>query len=261
MIKRLILFLKNQIKLKLLFEVFSVAFLFFLSVNAPKNFWGFFIFLISLFWFLKIYFRYLPQVKRLWFSFFLLPILFFIANFKIKFPYHSLIFSLIFAFTFFLLLGIINFSFKNPLKVYHFFQTFIFILLFLLFFYLFSWSTSSPLIFLFLFLVLTFLFREFLYFDFNFSFQILNFKKIWLISLVIGFLALQIIFFLTFLPFGFINATALIVLWLLINRDFFAAFKEGRLNFGLVMEELTLFILALILIFVTTFLTDRFIYK
>ena len=89
------------------------------------------------------------------------------------------------------------------------------------------------------------LFREFL----SFFSASTNKFLILLTSLVFAFLAMEMIWVVALLPMGFLNSSALVLLFMLVLEDFAVNYFAGGLNRVLVLRNVTIFVLMSLAIF------------
>lgn len=142
---------------------------------------------------------------------------------------------LMFSVLFFILLGLAEFLFRNQKAVYSVFHTICFFLTGVLAFSSSELFTIFPALFLFVFTSL--LLRD----SFRF-FDIPPTRKLWILSVVGGFLMVEVGFFLQALPLGVLNASAILALILFLIRDVFLIHVSGGLNLKFLFRELAFFI-------------------
>lgn len=197
--------------------------------------------------FIGIYFSQITERRLLRISFWLLPV-FGLTAIKILLssfspPFFIVITLAFFAFLFFILLGLTNFFFKDRFLVYGIFNTSLLLLLFLLVFYL-----GRPDNFWFLgialFFMMVLIFEEIFRF-----FGIHKGKRTLAVSGVIGILAVEVAWFASFLPLGFINAAVFLTLFFLLVRDSLMVHFKGFLNLSFIFRELAFFIFLTLVIF------------
>lgn len=158
-----------------------------------------------------------------------------------------LILSLIFGILVFVVLGLINFVFLERFAIYGIFNVALLILVFTEIFYLKSLSLSWLILVissLALFFAIFSIFKE----VFGF-FGIIYSKKTLITSIVLGFLALELYWTVSFLPLGYINAAAFLALIFLLVRDTLLVHFQGFLDLPFVFRELTFFLLLSLTIF------------
>lgn len=160
-----------------------------------------------------------------------------------------IIFCLIFGILVFVVLGLINFVFLKRFAVYGIFNVALLILVFSEAFYLKSLSTPKSWLILILssfalFFIIFSIFKEiFSFFGISYS------KKTLITSLVLGFLALELFWIVSFLPLGYISAAAFLALIFLLIRDAFLVHFQGFLDLPFIFRELTFFLLLSLMIF------------
>lgn len=242
MVKKLTSFLTGQITLRLLFKaVLAGLFLFWVLASG----FGWFPLIAFFGVVFIIYVLESATAKSIKASFWLLPIFtvvgsyFLLKLFPSVFPTAPIV-AFVFAFIFFIILGLQNFLFKNRLLIYGILNALIFLILSLVVFsqnILIFWSAV-------LFLAVYFVFKESLGF-----FGVVSTKHSSFISAAVAFLGLVIGFFLSFLPLNFIGLAAFLTLFLLLVRDSFLVYSQGFLDLNFVFRELTFFILISFVIF------------
>lgn len=243
MVKRLISFLKNRIPWPLAFKITGAAivlsFLYFSAFSwlAIFVFWGFFGY---------VYFAESFRRRSFRFSYWLLVLLAFILI-KIGLDYFwtpilALAFFLVFLAFFFVILGLIDFIFGNQFFVYNLFHSSFFLAVFGIFFY-FRFSSSFWLL-LSLFLAVLLFLEEF------FVFNGIDWPKRRLAAEgVLALVAVQIAWLASFLPIGFINCAAFLVLFLGLSRDAVLAHFQGYFSIFYLFRQLTFFIILSLFIF------------
>lgn len=244
MVKKLNFLFQNQIGWRLFLKTILASFA---LLGAFLLDFNFFPLLTAFLIFGGIYFREPPEKKAVKTSFWLLALAAFygfylLYTFSANVSLMIFVFLLIFALIFFVLLGLINFFIPKRFAVYGILNTVIFLLIFLEFFYKQTTIARSVTIFI----VVTLLFRE----AFGF-FGVFLRGKVWAASLVLGLLALQMYWLVSFLPLGFINAAAFLTLFFLLLRDTMLVHFQGFLSLPFVFRELTFFILLSLVIFGT----------
>lgn len=161
-----------------------------------------------------------------------------------------LFYSLFLGFLFFLLLGIKNLVFINRHQIYQFLNNFLFFLAFIIFFS----SDKSQLFFskyLILFLLSFFIFKEFLNWHFSrFESPLeMSVQKIKVYSAVFSFLLCQFVWVSALLPIGFLNLSALMLVFVLASKDLIINHLEGKIDKNLVLKNITMVVLFGIVIF------------
>lgn len=189
-----------------------------------------------------IYFRELEERRLFRMSFVLLPILT-VAAIGLISPIGPTGPIAVFAVLFFVLLGLIDFFFKERLSVYGVFSTALVALLSIVFFYL----ARDPGNFWFLgtafFLVLYLLLKE------AFGIWEAGLRRLTLSALILSFLGLELSYILQFLPLGFLNAALFLTLFSVLARDAVISSAKGNLGFSLMMKQVTFFVILAIIIF------------
>ncbi|MCP6720047.1 MAG: hypothetical protein KJI72_01805 [Patescibacteria group bacterium] len=197
--------------------------------------------------FVSIYFSQITERRLLKVSFWFLPI-FSLIGIKLLLssfspPLFIIIALALFAFLFFILLGLMSFFFKDKFLVYGIFNTSLLLLLFLLVFHL-----GRPDNFWFLGIVLFFMMV--LIFEEVFKFFGIYKGKRTLAALgIVGILAVEIAWLTSFLPLGFINAAVFLTLFFLLVRDSLAVHFRGFLNLSFIFRELAFFVFITLIIF------------
>lgn len=158
--------------------------------------------------------------------------------------------SLLFAFLFFLLLGIKDLIFIRRESLYYLLNS---LLLLTIFVYFFSfnnfeqpfWSLVKSLA---AFLATFFLFKEFLNFVVPESLSLRGGKKN-LIVFGLAFIISQFLWVIAFLPFRSLNAASLALLIALILEDFIVHHLSGTINRRIVLRNITMFLILAMIIF------------
>ncbi len=199
---------------------------------------------------IAFYFYLRPSLNTAqFFSSFLAPLvisLLIITYLPIANSYWLIIFAVFFGFLFYFILGIKNLIFVNRQNIYHILNSFLFLTIFILFF-----NTDKSVFFVFKYLLtglgIFFLFREFLMLGFR---EFIGFpKSLNLISTVFAFLSLQIIWVVSLLPIGFLNAAALVLMIILVLKDFTFHHLSGTINRRIVLRNTTIFLVLSVIIF------------
>ena len=253
MAKKLKFLLANQIEWKLLFKAIITSLVIFGVYLLNFSFWAIFTALVAL---AVIFLRESPERKVFSISFWLLAILGLLGLFFLKsggLVSYFLVFGLCFLIflLFFLWFGLVSFFFQNRFAVYGIFNTALLIGFFLVLFYLNPPSAFGSVVFILvwslgLFLAMTFIFKEIFSF-----FGVFLGKRGWLTSFSLGFLGLELAWFLAFLPLGFVNAAAFLTLLFILLRDSVLGHFQGHLNVNFVFRELTFLVFLSIIIFAT----------
>jgi len=228
-------------------EAVIAAFLLWLAVSplSPLKSIGFIGFII---WLIRSYFKHLPRVKDIWFSFLALLVLTWLVinpvntNFikPIDSPIGLGVIIFIYAVAFFALIGIADFIFKNNLAVYNFLNTFLIAVTFLIFFSMeFVWWRP-----LFLGFFLFMFFKETLN-----LYEVFWQKRSLIVCLVLTLVGLELAAIVSFLPLGPFNAAAFLTLFFLLVKEIILAFFKGQLNFNLLFRQITIFVIFTILVF------------
>ena len=160
------------------------------------------------------------------------------------------IYSLILIFSFFLLLGIKNLIFINHYQVYQFLNNFLFFLIFIIFFS----SDKSQLFFLkflVLFLSSFLIFKELLSWHFSrFESQLqISIQRINAYSAIFAFLLGQLVWAIALLPIGFLNLSALMLVFVLASKDLVTNHLEEKIDKNLILKNITMVIFFSIVIF------------
>jgi len=164
--------------------------------------------------------------------------------FSLSSPYVSLFFIglfLLFFFSFFLLIGISHFFFKNRFVVYGVFNTAVLLASFVVFFVLFEKSLFWIFPF---FIIVLLLFRESLYF-FDIQFK----RRIGVTSAVVAFLTSEMLLITKLMPLGILNGSIFLALFFLLLRDGLIAHFHGNLTTTLLLRQITIFVLLTLIIF------------
>jgi hypothetical protein len=166
-------------------------------------------------------------------------------------PFLIIFTSLILGFFFFLLLGIKKFAFLKKQLFFNLLSGALFFIVSLAFFIA---NKTEGLISLFYylgaFLSFLLLMKETIdFFSEDFSFP-QNKKN--LIALGTSFLITEFLAIIAFLPIGFLNSSALTVLIIFTLQELIFYHLQGRLNRQILLNNITIFIIALIFIFATS---------
>ncbi|MEK7465627.1 MAG: hypothetical protein AAB631_02525 [Patescibacteria group bacterium] len=243
MVKKLTFFLTQRIAWRLALEAALFGGFLWWSTYDSTEFLFWTLYGAFLLW---IYLQEQPERKRTRIMFWFFAILS-VGELKAlaeTFPESASIGWVIVGFTifFFFLVGITSFFIKQREFVYSLLST-------TLFFLVAAWAFSFSGFFalmsaLFLFCAVLLLFRG----AFGF-FDIAGRRRVWIVSAVIAFLALQAGFFLKLLPLGFLNAAAFLTLILFLMRDSVIAHYRGKLDIPFLLRGLAFFVGVAILIF------------
>ncbi len=193
------------------------------------------------------YFYFYPVFENRFLSSFLiiLSVPFFVIHSPI-FP----IYLLFTSFLYFLFLGIKNLVFINRYQVYQFLNNFLFFFIFIIFF-----SADKSQLFFLKYLILLpssfFIFKELLSWHFSrFESQSrISVQKINAYSAVFSFLLSQLVWATALLPIGFLNLSALMLVFVLASKDLIINHLEGKIDKNLVLKNITMIILFAIVIF------------
>lgn len=244
MVKKLVSLLTNRIAWRLAFETALFAGLLFWSAKTgPVGVVGVFLFLF----FLYLYLKEQPERKRtrILFWFFGLLSAFGVRELVLQFPESNWIGWVIGGLSvyFFFLIGVTSFFLIKREFVYLLLNT---LALFLVSAWAFGVGGEELNIFPALFLLsgVTLLFRDALGF-----FDAGGRRRAWILSAVFGLIAVELGFFLRFLPLGFLNAAAFMTLALFLTRDAILAHFRGKLEISLLFRELAFFVGISIVIF------------
>lgn len=260
MVKKLILFLKNQIKLRLLLLSFISAFLFFLF--SLKN-WLIVFFILFQFWF---YLKHLPQIKKIFFSFwfFNLWFLFLIKNFNNYYLNYFIVF--LYLFLYLIIAMFLNFQYKKESLNFLFLNDFLILIFFLSYFasqyfnnqfflkefkYLSQFFDFLKLsnkflnYFLFIFVIFFFL-KEF------FNFFNLSGKKLILFSLIGSFLAFEILILINLISLDFLLISVFLFLFMIFFKNIYLKHYKGEIAFYSLFP--LLFFIVLFLSFLGVFI-------
>lgn len=239
--------LTNQNILKLAFKsIFATLSLLVVALSGV-SFWSL---IFALVVFLIIYFLQTSERSMLRASFWFLPIIFLFVLYFIQntvnesFPYVSVLILSLFlhAILLFILFCIDAFLFKDRFFVYGLFQTVLFFLFFLVCVQL--TINSSFWLFFMIFCVVILIRESFLFFGVPFK------QRIFVQSLVVGFLVTEIAVVSRFLPLGALNNAAFLTLISLILRDVLVFNFQGILDKKFVFREISIFALFTLVIFI-----------
>lgn len=244
MVKKLVSLLTNRIAWRLTFEAVLFGLLLrWIAFEGPYGLAGLLYFLF----FFYIYIKEQPERKRtrILFWFFGLLSVFGVRELMFRFPENSWISLVILGLSvyFFFLIGVTSFFFKKREFAYPLLNTFV---LFLVSAWAFGVGGGETYLAPAFFLLsgVTLLIRDALGF-----FDAGGRRRAWVLSSLLGALAVEISFFLRFLPLGFLNAAAFLTLALFLSRDALLAHFRGRMDLPLLFRELTFFVGLSIVIF------------
>lgn len=194
-----------------------------------------------------VYFYFYPTFENRFLSSFLIILL---APFFVIYSPIFPIYLLFFSFLFFLFLGIKNLVFINRYQVYQFLNNFLFFLIFIIFFS----ADKSQLFFLkylILFPLSFFILKELLMWHFSrFESQLqISVQRISAYSATFSFLLGQLVWAIALLPIGFLNLSALMLVFVLASKDLIINHLEGEIDKNSVLKNITMVILFSIVIF------------
>ncbi len=253
MVKRLILSLKNQIKLKLLLLSLASTFLFFLSFLKTDLV---IFFLLYQIWF---YFKHLPQIKKIAFSFIFLNLWFLFLlnkfndfNYLIIFCYFLLNLVIIMFLNFQYKKESLNFLFLNDLLILFFLISY-----FSSQFFLNNIKYLSQVLdflrlsngffnyFFFIFIIFFFLKEFFSYFN-------LSGQRLIFYSFLATFLSFELLILINLLSFDFFLASILLFLFLISYKNIFLKHYKGEISYGFIFTYLffVVLVLSLLVVFV-----------
>lgn len=230
MLKKLNSVLRNPV----LLLTFKTAVLSLLLLSIVSHKWLVVIYFAVAFYF---YFSGVSGGRQFLASFIILLIISFLAV-----GYWPLAVSLLFGVLFFLILGVKNLSFVNRPPIYHFLNNFLFLTVFIMF-YASDKSQFFIVKYLAAFFGIYFLFREVL------AFMSLPVSKLNLLSFGLAFSIFQFLWAISLLPIGFLNASALTLVFILIAKDLIFAHLSGNLNRTMILKNITLLAVFVLIIF------------
>ncbi len=143
---------------------------------------------------------------------------------------------------FWAMLNLMRFAFSDRLFAYNLVNTAILVVLFLTTFHMVQ-PYYMGVIGIGLFAAITLLFKEL------YGFFGITQKKSWVISVVIGLIALELAWFVLLLPLGILNTAAFLVLFLVLVRDILLSHLRGDLSTAFVFRQFTFLVLLTIIIF------------
>lgn len=163
----------------------------------------------------------------------------------------SVVISLFFGVLFFLILGVKNLSFVNRRPIYHFLNNFLFLAVFIMFyasdksrFFAVKYLAAFFGIYLLFYEVLTFIGRFEKENQAPFAASKLN-----LLSFGMAFSIFQLLWAVSLLPIGFLNAGALMLVFILIAKDLTFAHLNGNLSRTIILKNITLLMVSVLVIF------------
>ncbi len=244
MAKKLISLLTNRIVWRLALETAVFAgLLSWSSKTDPIGLAG----LCFVLFFLYLYLKEQPERRRtrILFWFFGLLSIFGVHELAVQFPEQNWMGWVIGGLSvyFFFLIGVTSFFVKKRDFVYQLLNTFA---LFLVSVWAFGVGSGDLYFFPALFLLcgVTLLIRDALGF-----FDAGGRRRAWILSATFGLVAVELGFFLRFLPLGFLNSAAFMTLALFLSRDALLTHFRGKLNLSVLFRELAFFVGITIIIF------------
>lgn len=170
-------------------------------------------------------------------------ILVFLSGSAIPFAgYKAAAISLLFGFAAYLLLGVAEFSFKNPNFWYEIIHTLLILAGSSLLFFMREsyglWITSGL-----LFIGVWLLFRELLVF-----YGVLGTKRLLALGFGTAFVSVELFNILSFLPTNFVSNGAILALFLLTVKDIMLSYYGGFMNLRSVFQKTSIFIIVLLVI-------------
>jgi len=224
--------------------------LLFLRVSAQGGFFWTFVFLAVTIYF---YFQPLFEAKKFIYSFGIMIIYaLIVAGFLSNNNFGDLAawaLAIVFGIAFFMLLGVKNFSFLRRDINFNVLASAFYFLISAVFFIA-DKTASADFIFYFIVSCAAFygILKEFI--DFSY-FEFPKTKK----NLIVAgsaFLIMELISVVALLPIGFLNSSALMLLFIFISEDFIAHHLKGNLNRQMILNNVTILIVAMIFIFATS---------
>ncbi|MEK7464776.1 MAG: hypothetical protein AAB617_03315 [Patescibacteria group bacterium] len=194
--------------------------------------------------FLYVYFSELPEIGIVKISYLTLTVST-VLGLKVVGTASALFFYGLFSFSlilFWVLLHLVNFHFKDRFLVYGIFNVALLIQISTLFFY-FARLDNFILPGVIVFFSIVLLFKEVFVF-----FGASQERRVLVLSVALGLIILELSFFTIFLPLGFINSAALIVLFSILIRDAMLFHVRGYLNFDFIFRELAFLIVVSLVI-------------
>ncbi|KKU91503.1 MAG: hypothetical protein UY23_C0001G0109 [Candidatus Jorgensenbacteria bacterium GW2011_GWA1_48_11] len=241
MAKKFQSFLKDRTAWRLLSKTVFATLILFWAWRTNFGFWPTAIFITVL---LYDYFSLPEERKFLRASFWLLPLAAYLGLAFVNLPVFGPLTLFLFALLFFLVLGLAALFFQDRFVFYNVLNTGLLIMILMPIFYLirpttlFGWLLA-------VFALTFFIWRE------CFRFFGLPGRRLSIAAFVLAFLAAELAVGLMFLPIGFMNAAAFLVLILLLTRDGIATYFKGVLNLSFLFRQLTFFVFFAILILAT----------
>ncbi len=244
MLKKLNLVLRNPV-LQLIFKSAALSLLL-LSIVSYK--WLIIVFIAAAFYF---FFSFAGGRQFLASFIILLVVSLLAVNWPLAVGFWPSAVSLLSGVLFFIILGVKNLSFVNRRPIYHFLNNFLLLTVFIMF-YASDKSRFFTVKYLAAFLGIYFLFQEILTFIGRFERENpapLVASKINLLSFGLAFSVFQLLWAVSLLPIGFLNAGALTLALVLIIKDLTFSHLNGNLNRTMVLKNITLLIMSILIIF------------
>lgn len=232
----------ERLLLKSLFFVFLL-----LWANVSQSIFAVIIYLITAFYFYFSPFSNL-NIKKLFTSFLVVLIAPLFLSFYSLAYFSSLAF--IWGIFFFIVFGIKDDIFKNSQLIYQILNNF---LLFFLFIFLFSIDKSQFFLIKYIgfFIAAFFLIKEFFIWQFA-ELNIFVAAKINIFAAVMTLLIFQLAWVIMFLPIGFLNSAALMLVVLLMLKDLAIAYLNKSLDQPLIMKNITIILIFGLIIFMAS---------
>ena len=200
-----------------------------------------FLFVVSAFYF---YFRPRLNSNKFFYSFLALVLVSLIIGEKLPIFSYRFLFAVFLGLIFFFLLGVKNLIFIHRQNFYYIFSGLLFLLVFLSFFVA-DKSHWFNLKYILVGIGIFVLFKEFL----KFFLPSLNKLIISLTSLVFTFLTMEMVWVTALLPIGFLNSSALLLLFVLVLEDFAINYFVGAFSRVVILRNITVFALISLAIF------------
>ena len=244
MANALILRLTNRIPWRLLSKVAFAAAALWYAVHSDFSLWSGIVFFVVA---AGVYYSLLPDRTALYVSFSLAACLGFFGLFLLRDASPAISFLAVIGFgaLFFLVVGLVQFFFKDRMLVFGILETVLFLAIFAI---LFSLTEFVPLAyevpwFFGTALLVFLLFRE----SFLFT-GIAVGRRMNVLSLTAALLATELVWFLRFLPLGFLNNAAFLTLFLILLKDGIKAHTGGTLSHSFVFRSLVIFVFFSVII-------------
>jgi len=231
--------------LPLALKAIIFAVLIFVANYTGGFFWNLVFIVVSM----HFYFRDSLEWKKFFYSFAILIIYSLVITHYLIDQYLIMVSAVVFGLLFFLLLGIKKFAFINRQMLFNLLSGALFFMVAVAFFGADkSVGFDFLLYYIGVFLAFAFLFKEAI----DFLPDEFPKKKKSLFVCGASFLIMEFAVLASFLPIGFLNSSALIVLVAFILEDLIFYYIKGNLNRQVVLNNLTILIIALIFIFATS---------